>query len=223
MSLMLGVDVGQRHESSAICLVEIQERDEHGHTIDPFRVRNFPPHPSEPIRTEDHFLVRHLERIPAGRSFPEIAARVGEVIESVRRREARERRQRSVRIYVDVTGLGDPIVALLKRVTSVSMLHPVYFTHGDRREQERGTIRLGKAWLVTRLQTLLQDLMLHLPRTSDCDELAKDLLEFEIKVREDANEKYGAFPVGRHDDLVTALGLAVQERPPQITFGHLSL
>jgi hypothetical protein len=30
-------------------------------------------------------------------------------------------------------------------------------------------------------------------------------------VSEDANDRYGAFKVGSHDDLVTALGLAVQE------------
>jgi hypothetical protein len=32
-------------------------------------------------------------------------------------------------------------------------------------------------------------------------------------VSEDANEKFGAFKVGTHDDLVTALGLAVLEDP----------
>ena len=31
---------------------------------------------------------------------------------------------------------------------------------------------------------------------------------------QDANERYGAFKVGSHDNLVTALGLAVQEPPP---------
>jgi hypothetical protein len=52
--ITLGVRVGQRHESSAICVAEAEERRIDG-------------------RSEDHFLVRHLERIPAGASFTTIA------------------------------------------------------------------------------------------------------------------------------------------------------
>ena len=40
--------------------------------------------------------------------------------------------------------------------------------------------------------------------------LAEELLNLEIRVDENANDHYGAFRVGSHDDLVTALGLAVQ-------------
>jgi hypothetical protein len=36
----------------------------------------------------------------------------------------------------------------------------------------------------------------------------------ESRVDENANDRYGAFRVGTHDDLVTALGLAVQWTPP---------
>jgi hypothetical protein len=42
-----------------------------------------------------------------------------------------------------------------------------------------------------------------------------ELLDYEIRISEDANERYGAFKVGTHDDLVTALGLAVQTPPPE--------
>jgi hypothetical protein len=42
-----------------------------------------------------------------------------------------------------------------------------------------------------------------------------ELLDYEIRISEDANERYGAFKVGAHDDLVTALGLAVQDRRPE--------
>lgn len=99
----------------------------------------------------------------------------------------------------------------------------MYITHGDRRAREAGAIHLGKAWLVARLQTLLQTDRLHLPRTAVSEDLTRDLLDFEIKVAEDANERYGAFRVGRHDDLVTALGLAVQESPARIEFGTFHL
>jgi hypothetical protein len=38
-----------------------------------------------------------------------------------------------------------------------------------------------------------------------------------------ATERYGAFQVGRHDDLVTALGLAVQEKPGRWVLQTLAL
>ena len=47
-----------------------------------------------------------------------------------------------------------------------------------------------------------------LPRTAEAEALARELLDYEIRVDQDANDRYGAFRVGSHDDLVTALGLA---------------
>jgi hypothetical protein len=72
-------------------------------------------------------------------------------------------------------------------------------------------IKIGKAWLVSRLQVLLQSKRLHLPDSDEARVLAKELQDYQIKVDQDANDKYGAFKVGTHDDLVTALGLACQE------------
>jgi hypothetical protein len=50
----------------------------------------------------------------------------------------------------------------------------------------------------------------HLPDSDEARTLAQELQDYEIRVSEDANDRYGAFKVGTHDDLVTALGLAVQ-------------
>ncbi|NJL26457.1 MAG: hypothetical protein HC897_00590 [Thermoanaerobaculia bacterium] len=52
--------------------------------------------------------------------------------------------------------------------------------------------------------------------------MAKDLLDYQIEIDPAANERYGAFKVGAQDDLVTALGLAVQTDPsvgnPRVEF-----
>ena len=69
--------------------------------------------------------------------------------------------------------------------------------------------RLGKGYLVSRLQVLLQNHRLRLPRTAEATVLAQELLDYEIRVDPDGDAKFGAFKVGKHDDLVTALGLAV--------------
>jgi len=115
---------------------------------------------------------------------------------------------------VDATGVGLPVVDLLRERLHGGRVVAAYFTYGDRRTEtvEDGQVRvsLGKAFLVSRLQALLQCGRLHLPRTGEAQALTEELLNYEIRVDENAHEKYGAFKVGTHDDLVTALGLAVQ-------------
>lgn len=90
----------------------------------------------------------------------------------------------------------------------------VWFTYGDQRtetwEGDHLRVSLGKSHMVSRLQVLLGTGRLHLPRTREAAALTEELLDYEIRVDENANDKYGAFKVGTHDDLVTALGLAVQ-------------
>lgn len=134
-----------------------------------------------------------------------MANRLGDLCDQVNRQTAGR-----PTVFVDATGVGLPVVDVLKAAVTAATIVPVFFTHGDRRTEENGEVRLGKAFLVSRLQALLQTGRLHLPRTAEAQALAKELDEYEIRVSEDANDRYGAFKVGSHDDLVTALGLAVQ-------------
>jgi hypothetical protein len=187
-SVCIGIDIGQKHDPTAIAVVEIEVRQGTG-------------------RAEDYHLVRHLERLPLGTSYPAVAQRVAAVLAQVRARS-----RQTVRCYIDATGVGQPVVDTL-RAAGVKAT-PVYFTHGDRRTvQEDSSVSLGKAWLVSRLQVLLQSGRLLLPKTSEAEVLARELLDYEIRVDEKANDTYGAFKVGTHDDLVTAVGLAVQDKP----------
>ncbi len=191
MGTLMGVDIGQKRDPTAICVVQPEDR----------RVA---------LTTERHFVVRHLERLPLGTPYPEVARRVAAIVAGVKKRTGR-----SPLLYVDATGVGIPIVDLLReQAPSRQPIVAVYFTHGDRRIEDRAggyrQVKLGKAFLVSRLQALLQCQRVHLPRTSEASALARELLDYEIRVDEDANDRYGAFRVGTHDDLVTALGLAVQ-------------
>lgn len=187
---IIGVDIGQKRDPTAIAVAEAQERITHG-------------------RSEYHYLIRHLERLQLGTPYPDVARRVGKIYHGARARSGKE-----ALIYVDATGVGAPIVDMLRDdPPGTRSIKAVYFTHGDRREEARGEVKLGKAYLVSRLQALLQTRRLHLPQTSEAEALAKELLDYEIRLDENANDKYGAFKVGCHDDLVTALGLAVQLEP----------
>jgi len=64
---------------------------------------------------------------------------------------------------------------------------------------------------------LFQTRRIHLPKTEEVARLRTELLDYEIKIDENGTDRYGAFKVGRHDDLVTALGLATQ--PVRIPWG----
>ena len=58
---------------------------------------------------------------------------------------------------------------------------------------------------------------IHLPKTEEALALQEELINYTIKVNDNANFEFGAFKVGTHDDLVTALGLAcLSEDIPRI-------
>lgn len=186
MTVTIGIDIGQRRDPTAICVAQFESRP-------------------EPTRPEIHFVIRHLDRLPLRTSYPDIADRLRGLCERV----AHQSGSQPI-VYADATGVGLPVVEILRKGAPSARVVSVFFSHGDRRTEENDEIRLGKAFLVSRLQALLQTGRLHLPRTTEADALAAELDEYEIRVSEDANDRYGAFRVGKHDDLVTALGLAVQ-------------
>lgn len=166
---------------------------------------------------KSHYLVRFLERLQAGTPYPALADRAAQMISRMAERTAA-----TPHLYLDATGLGEPVVSLFASRVCEAHVKAVYFTHGDRRECiSAKQIRLGKANLVARLQTLLQVGCLHLPHTPDAETLATELLDFQIDVPAGANDRYGAFRVGSRDELVTALGLATQPKPPSSGAFHL--
>jgi hypothetical protein len=181
----IGIDLGQKRDPFAIAVVEVDMRG-----------------------NEDHYLVRFLERLKLGTPYDVARDRVSQIFRSLVQRGAPV-----IGIYVDATGQGTAFTDELHRIDVPGC--PVYFTHGDRRTWMNGSVMLGKAWLVSRIKVLLQCGRLHLPKTVEAEAMKDELLDYEIRISEDANERYGAFKVGAHDDLVTALGLAVQDRPPE--------
>jgi hypothetical protein len=190
MDVVMGLAPRTRREASGLCVVEVEKR----------RGGNG--------QKDEHYVVRHLERLPAATSFPKMAERCGELAKAIKVRTGSR-----PETFVDLTGFGQPLLDLVKQHGDFGRLKPVYFTHGDQRTEEGGIVRLGKCWVVTRLQLLLQSGRLHLPRSPGAEILAVELNEYEVQVAPDANDRYGAFRVGSQDELVTALGLAVQRRP----------
>ena len=205
-TVVVGVDVGQRRDPTAIAVVEHTPRERA--QVTPASRPSSALVLDATVQTEQHYVVRHLEALPLGTLYPVMAARVADVCAVVGRRTGAH-----PDLFLDATGVGTPILDVLSAAQVPAYLYAVYFTHGDRRVWGTGELHLGKAWLVSHLQALLQSNRLHLPQTREAEALGKELLDYEIRVDEQANDRYGAFKVGAHDDLVTALGLAVQEPP----------
>ena len=206
----IGVDIGQKVDPTAIVVCEAS--------------RSFPPAVSSdglmrstrPVgQIETRFTVRELGRLPLGTSYPLVAAKIVDVVSGLQRMGIFK-----PRILVDATGVGLPVVDILRQALAGTphVLVACTFTHGDRYTKDTSDYRapaasVGKAYLVSRLQALLQTDRLMLPITRESETLARELQDYEIRVDEDANMKAGAFKVGTHDDLVTALGLAVLDDP----------
>ena len=205
VTVTIGVDLGQQHDPTAIAVTEL---DWPGPRPDDDDAAPRAPQ-------EDHYLARHLERLPLGTPYPAVAARVAAVVQGVRQRARLARPGIGVDLtlttYMDATGVGAPVMDLLRAAGIPAT--PVYFMHGDRLTQEAGRVTLGKAYLVSRLQVLLQTQRIHLPNTDEARALARELQDYEIRIDEQANDRYGAFKVGTHDDLVTALGLSLFAGP----------
>lgn len=191
-ALSIGVDMGQKVDPTAIVVAEATRQ----------ATRNTP----------TVYTVRDIGRLPLNTSYPDVAAKVANVVAGVL-----ERKSGRLRLLVDATGVGGPVVDLLREALRDKpyTLVACTFTFGDRymRDEQAGTASVGKAYLVSKLQALLQTGRLKLPVTAESEALARELQDYEIRVDQNANDKYGAFKVGTHDDLVTALGLAVLDDP----------
>jgi hypothetical protein len=199
--IVVGVDIGQRVDPTTIVVVEAFKIERPG------------------LRPEYRFEARHMERLAIGTPYPAVGMRIAEVVTTLEDRPvALHLQPRKLTLVVDATGVGRPVVDILRDALHGSRckLTPATFTHGDRLDTtSRLEWRVGKAFLVSRLQALFQTQRIKLPANHpEAQAMAKELVDYELKVDPDGQDKYGAFRVGAHDDLVTALGLAVLRDPP---------
>lgn len=216
--LCVGIDIGQIRDNTAICVSEVAQVDtgKIKYTSNPTRGgfnpgggRWIPPTGAEPVlRTE--YTVRFIKRLPLGTSYPDVAEYLADML-------CKETfADRSVRVLLDSTGIGRAIYddlrkeIRLRKETKHILLKPISFVHGENYNRTKGS--LGKAFLVSRLQSLLQGNRVHAPDTKEMKATLDELRVYQIKVTNDGKDTYGA-STGAHDDLATALALAVLEDP----------
>src|SRR5215210_3924459 len=207
-SFILGLDLGQAWDYTALAVLE-----QTWHEI-------------EGVPTT-RYDVRHLERMPLGTPYPEVVKQVGQRVNALRGLDA------SVTLVVDQTGVGRPVVDLLRDAALPCRLVPIMITGGQavtQTEEQVGWVKeigfhVPKRDLVSVLAVLLQSERIRVARQLPAAQLlVQELLNFRVKISLTGRDSYGAgeeWRDGAHDDLVLAVALAAWygENPPTVPMG----
>jgi len=188
----LGVDLGQRHDPTALAAVErVVQR---GPEVDRATF--------QPVM-QVFYRVRGVRRLKLGTPYPEIVAEVASVARTVAA-------QGPTTLVVDTTGVGAPVVDLLRgQLDSTIPLIPVIFTGGDTARHEDGIYRVPKKDLVHGLMVLFENQQLRLlDDHAETRALVNELSNMRVKISGKSHASYEAWRSGQHDDLVFALALA---------------
>jgi hypothetical protein len=207
LSFVIGVELGQVSDVTAIAVVESltlpflrteEIREERWVSLRPVyqgpdgkEVREHPP---------VNFALRHLERIPAGVSYPEIVGRV----------QALHGQLRKPVTVLDGTGVGKAAVELFRK----SGFYASVFTliAGDQMIQDGSNYRIPKRDVISSTQVLLQTGRLKIARSlPHAALLARELVNFRFKVAHNGPEDALDWREGPDDDLVLALAIAAWE------------
>ena len=135
-------------------------------------------------------IVRTLERIRLGTPYPDIVDWVKSVV-------THYELQKRVVLTVDATGVGAPIVDLLRRAKLGCNIIPITITGGANYDPVSGS--LPRAQLLTNLQLMIQQ---------DKIEIAQNCTQTKALQQELLHLKLEGTAHGHHDDITVALALA---------------
>ena len=186
----VGLDLGQARDYTALAILE---RTESAGELDAVTFTR---------RKVILQRIRHLERLPLGTSYPQVVARVAAVMEMIGRSGQCE-------LIVDATGVGRPVVDMLRQERLDCWVRPVMVTGGGSESEKDGYFRVPKRDLIIGLQVMLQAGGLKIANGLQWGPaLLKEMAEMRVKVTVEGNEQFGAWRESTHDDLVFAVALA---------------
>lgn len=206
--VILALDVGQTTDYTALCGLELVRGPDH----------------ADPRRTVNHYALRQLFRLHLGTPYPEMVATIKRLAcegllpapPKDDTQEAQKKRAEAFRgctLVVDQTGVGRPVVDMLRVAGMPVCIRPVTITAGRTASEDPTDMgfHVPKAELITTLQVVLQQRRVKWPDARKLPEVAvlqKELADFKVKITAAANETFNARE-GAHDDLMLALALGV--------------
>jgi hypothetical protein len=172
---VVGLDLGQKRDYSAVAVLELAETvydDRDPVTYD--------------FRREQFTRLVYLERVELGTPYPDVVSHVAGLVTDERLRDST--------LVVDATGVGAPVVDLLRKEQLPCRLLPVTITGGHHDAPVGSGYHVPKRELITGLQVLFDQGRL---------QIARRLTMAEALVRE-----LTGLRAGSRDDLVLATALA---------------
>lgn len=188
-SYVIGVDLGQTTDPSAIVILETIDRPElafaDGVMLDPKRIVQF--------------RVRHIERLPLRTPYPAIVARVEVLKNTAPLRDAV--------VAIDHTGVGRPVFDLFR--PRVRPLIGVTITAGREPTRTADGWHVPKTHLLSAVQARLATSTLKIAAgLKEAKALAAELADFRVQVSGSGNMQMNARQ-GAHDDMLLALAIAL--------------
>lgn len=156
--------------------------------------------PPDMSKRERLHHVRHLERFPLGTPYPKQVTRIVELY----------KRLPSCTLIVDMTGVGRPIVDMLRQqgLTPVA----ITITGGDSVgvDKKSREYRVPKRELVSAVQVLLQSKRLKIAdKLPDAETLRDEMQAFKVEISKSGHDSYSNdWRENPHDDLVLAVAMA---------------
>ena len=192
----MGVDLGQKKDHTAIA---VAERWDGGRAF--------------LAPTMKCLEVRYLERVRLGTRYTVVAERVRQMVQS-------EKLAGRIAVAVDATGVGAPVVDLLRAARLGCQVMAVSITGGERESQTGSGWNVPKRDLIGGVQVLLERGELKISRKlQDSWTLVKELLDVRMTLSGAGKVRLGADGSGEHDDLAIALAVACR-RAQRKTNGH---
>lgn len=177
----IGLDLGQAKDFTAMAILETRGE-----------------------RQEMTFQARHLQRYDLGTPYPAIVADVAAMLKREPFTDVK------TTLAVDGTGVGAAVVDLFRKEKLNAHFKPILITGGDQVTHEGGVTRVPKRDLVSVTQVALQTSRLKIAADlPEAQTLVTELQNFQVKITAAANDTYGAWREGTHDDLVLAVSMAL--------------
>ena len=190
MRFFTGLDLGQANDYSTLAVVERVEMKGEWDAV------------AFAWKKHAQLRLRYLERIPLGTPYPEVVARTARVTGS-------GEIAGDCQLLVDATGVGRPVVDLLRGARLQCPLVPAIITGGTSESYAKGFRHVPKNNLITGLQIALQrgDLQIAGGMAYGAA-LVAEMAEMRVRISGQGNEQFAAWREGTHDDLVFAVALA---------------
>jgi hypothetical protein len=191
---LVGLDLGPTQNFTALTILEWSQVPDP--EVKDFRMQG---------RRVSQYAVRHLERLPPGTPFTEVCSLLREIFT--------DQSLMNGTLVVDLTGVGQPVLELIKRLRLRARIRPVMLTAGYQAHvDERGTWLVPKQELVSTMQVLLQARRLQVAQAlPEAETLVQELLNFQMKKPPLANDPLMNWREGPQDDLVLAVAIAAWE------------